>query len=238
MAHPLPLIGITAGNDPVMPGHYILRWDYVHAITAAGGLPVILSPVGSRAEQQTICERLDALVLTGGLDIDPGLYDQPAHPATNAVTLERDRFELELVSMALARDLPLLGICRGMQMINLALGGDLVQDIPGLVSEQVSHNDPQRPRDALAHPVQLEPHSQLAGICGCASLNVNSFHHQAVGKLGNGVEVTARAEDGVVEGLELPDRRFVLGVQWHPESRWQQEPTSFGFFQALTAAAA
>lgn len=236
MAKQAPLIGITAGNDPAVPQHYILRWDYIHGVTAAGGIPVILAPL-SGIEQSEILGRLDGLILTGGLDIDPVMYDQEPHPKTRAVTLQRDEFEMSLVSSALEMDKPVLGICRGMQMMNLAMGGNMLQDIPDQVKTTIRHNDPERPRNAIAHTVKISEDSHLYRITQTTELHVNSFHHQAVFELGKNVIKTAEAEDGVIEAIEIQDRQFAVGVQWHPESLWDSKQEFFEFFNALVKAA-
>lgn len=231
----LPLIGITAANDPAVPGHYILRWDYVSGVEASGGIPVILAPTRFTPLPR-ILDRIDGVVLSGGLDISPELYGGPAHPTITGSSLERDEFEAALIREALARDMPILGICRGMQMVNVVLGGDLVQDLPTQVGTSVSHNDPGRPRNAIAHPVGVDPGTRLAALIGREVINVNSFHHQAVRTPGTGFLVSSRSSDGVVEGMELPARRFVLGVQWHPETLWPLGPPFSTLFRALVEA--
>jgi len=230
-----PLIGIAAGNDPKNPELFVLRWDYVRSVEFAGGVPVILAPSGP-ALHPSLLGRLDGLILTGGVDISPELYGAPAHPTVTRTSPARDEFELALLADALERDLPVLGICRGSQMLNVALGGTLIQDIPSAVPEHASHDDPERPRAAIAHRVRVDAGSRLASILGRTDLEVNSFHHQAVDRLGRGLVVTARAEDGVIEGIELPSARFVVGVQWHPEA-FVKSPEVFGaLFSALVAA--
>lgn len=231
-----PLIGITAGNDPAVPQHYILRWDYIHGVTAAGAIPVILAPLEG-IDQRDILNRLDGLILTGGLDIDPVVYGQTPHPKTHAVTLQRDEFEMNLVKLALNNDIPLLGICRGMQMMNLAMGGSMLQDIPDIIGPDIKHDDPKRPRDALAHTVKILNGSLLHQITQADELMVNSFHHQAVSELGEGVRMTAQALDGVIEAIEIPAKQFAVGVQWHPESLWSKQQAFMAFFNALISAA-
>lgn len=235
-ARGLPLIGITAANDPAVPGHYILRWDYVTGIESAGGIPVILAPTRFTPLPR-ILERLDGIVLSGGLDISPALYGGPPHPTIHGSSLERDEFEAELVRRALDRDMSILAICRGMQLINVVQGGGIVQDIPSDVGDTVSHNDPERLRNAIAHPVTIDPGSHLHRLVGREAINVNSFHHQAIGTLGRDISVVSRALDQVVEGMEMPDRRFVVGVQWHPESLWPLGPPFSTLFNALVQSA-
>jgi len=229
------LIGVTAGNDPTRPDHYIVRWDYVRSVEFAGGVPVVLAPSGA-ALHPALLSRLDGLVLTGGLDVSPARYGEPAHPALRTASAERDEFELKLVREALVLDLPLLAICRGLQVLNVALGGSLVQDIPSLVGPSVSHDDRARPRTGLAHRVRIVPATRLHALLGADDLAVNSFHHQAASLLGRGLLATAFASDGVVEGVELPSARFVLGVQWHPEAFWKDGRFA-PLFRALVRAA-
>lgn len=232
-----PLIGITAGNHPNEPGFYVLRPDYLRSVELAGGIPVVLAPSGP-ALHPAFLDRLDGLVLTGGVDVSPSLYGEEPHPTVDRTSLERDEFESELLREALRREVPVLGICRGCQMLNLARGGTLVQDIPSLVSREVSHDDRQRPRDALAHPVRVAGASALRRILGAEEVQVNSFHHQAVGRLGDGVVPAAWSADGVVEGIELPGGTFVLGVQWHPEAFFRSELFGSLFRAHVEAAAA
>jgi len=229
------LVGVTAGNDPTRPDHYVVRWDYVRSVEFAGGVPVVLAPSGA-ALHPALLSRLDGLVLTGGVDVSPALYGEPPHPAVTTSSAERDEFELKLVREALVLDLPLLAICRGLQVLNVALGGTLVQDIPSLVGTSVSHDDRARPRTGLAHPVRIVPGTRLHTLLGVDGVEVNSFHHQAASALGHGLVATAFAPDGVVEGIELPSARFVLGVQWHPEAFWKERRFA-SLFRALVRAA-
>jgi putative glutamine amidotransferase len=230
-----PLIGITAGNDPSQPDHYVLRWDYVRSVEFAGGVPVVLAPSGA-ALHPALLSRLDGLVLTGGLDVSPALYGEAPHPAVTKSSAERDEFEIKLIREALATDLPLLAICRGLQILNVALGGRLVQDLPSLVGTSVSHDDRGRPRIGLAHRVRIVAGTRLRTLLGEDDVPVNSFHHQAASALGRGLVATGFAPDGVVEGVELPAARFVVGVQWHPEAFWR-EGRFASLFRALVHAA-
>jgi putative glutamine amidotransferase len=230
-----PLVGVTAGNDPACPDHYVVRWDYVRSVELAGGIPVVLAPSGA-ALHPALLSRLDGLLLTGGGDVSPALYGEPVHPAVKKSSAERDEFELKLVREALGRDLPVLAICRGLQVLNVALGGTLVQDLPSLVGTSVSHDDLARPRTGLAHAVRIVPGTRLHAALGRQDAEVNSFHHQAASALGHGLVATAFAPDGVVEGIELPAARFAVGVQWHPEAFWR-EARFASLFRALVHAA-
>lgn len=231
-----PLVGVTAANDPLVPGHYILRWDYVHAIEAAGGIPVILAP-SNGVPAHKIMQRLDGLILSGGHDITPSIYGGKPHPTIRDNSLERDEFELDLVRYTLEHGVPFLGICRGLQMLNLALGGGLIQNIPDRTGNLIAHNDPERPRDMLAHSVRIMPGTLLHTLVERDTIPVNSFHHQAVSDIPEELTVCAIAEDQIIEGLELTDHPFALGIQWHPEALWRQDPAFFRYFQALVDAA-
>jgi putative glutamine amidotransferase len=230
------VVGITIGYDPKEPNAFFLRQDYVRSVEQAGGLPVVLAP-GRPEDAPGLLDRVDALLLTGGSDVDPVLYGEGRHAAVVRVIRERDDFEIALTREALDRDIPTLAICRGQQVLNVARGGTLVQDIPSQVVGAVDH-DPEVERWEPAHDVRILPGTRLREILGKARVTVNSFHHQAVRDPGRGLTISALAEpDQVIEGIEAPDRRFVVGVQWHPEASWSR-PSGFGaLFDALVRAA-
>ncbi len=219
-----PRIGVTLG-DGGRRGRYALREEYVRSLEQAGALPVLLAPVPAE-DASAMLSPLDGLLLSGGADVDPALYGQQRRPQLRRVERRRDDFELALVREALRRDLPLLAICRGQQVLNVATGGSLLQDIPSEVRGAGEHDATGR-RWQVSHDVRLLPHSRLHRILGRDTVAVNSFHHQAVDRLGEGVEVTGRCPvDGVIEAVEIPSRRFAVAVQWHPESFWDR-PDSF-----------
>jgi putative glutamine amidotransferase len=219
------LLGITLGDDDRQPGFLRLREDYVRSVERAGALAVALPPCPP-GEVGAMLDRLDGLVLSGGADVDPALYGEAAHLRLRRVDRSRDEFELALVRETLRRDLPLLAICRGHQVLNVATGGTLVQDLPSVVAGGERH-DCAEPRDRRVHPVDVRPGTRLSRAVGEGTLLVNSIHHQAVARLGPGLVASAHCpDDGVVEGIEMPGRRFVVGVQWHPESFWA-DPDSF-----------
>jgi putative glutamine amidotransferase len=173
------------------------------------------------------------LLLTGGGDVDPALYGEFASPETEPPDPERDAVEAALIDEALARDLPLLGICRGMQILNVHLGGSLIQHLPTAGRHVRRTSD----RSLPAHPVAIQPGTLLSGLAGVATWQVNSRHHQAVARLGDGFRVCASdPEDGTVEAIELPARRFVLGVQWHPENQALNDPAQRNLFKSFAAA--
>jgi len=191
---------------------------YVRAVEAAGLVPLVTPPLARDDEAATVLDAVDGLLLTGGADVDPACYGAPAHPEIGPLNPARDRWEITLAREARARGLPTLGICRGLQLVNVALGGTLVQDIPSERPSAVRHDAPVE-RSQRVHPVAIEPDSALARAIGATSLATNSFHHQALATVADALRVTARAPDGIVEGAESTelDRWWFLAVQWHPE---------------------
>jgi putative glutamine amidotransferase len=185
---------------------------YVRAVDRAGGRPLLIPPTGDGIEETL--DAVDGLLFSGGSDLDPELYDQEPHPATSGVVGERDRAELALLEAALARDMPVLAVCRGSQVLNIARGGDLVQHLPDVVGDEKHKHTPGTFAD---HDVTLEPGTRLAGLLGDRA-PVKSHHHQGIGRLGDGLQVAAYAEDGTVEAVEDPSQRFAFGVLWHPEA--------------------
>jgi len=233
-----PLVGISldsesAGGWSKYPW-YAVRQNYCDAVVEAGGLPVLLPHDPARAE--AYLERIDALLITGGaFDLDPALFGATTRHETVRTKDRRTAFEAAIARGALARDLPLLGICGGQQLLNVVLGGNLIQHIPDEVAGALAHEQP-NPRDEAGHAVAITADGLLKSICKTAEMAVNSAHHQAVKDVGPGVVVNAVAPDGVVEGIEAPDYRFCLGVQWHPE--FAVSPGDPAIFRAFVAAAA
>lgn len=232
-------VGVTIGNSREAE-IFALRDDYVRAVETAGGLPLVLAPGhmdDAAALAAEYLDRVEALVLSGGADVDPALYGEDRHETVTRVLPERDAFELALVHEALRRDLPTLAICRGHQLLNVAAGGTLFQDIASQVEAAAVH-DPDQERWERCHDVAVLPGTRLREILGQERISVNSFHHQAVKELGQGLVLSARGcDDGVIEGMEMPGRRFVIGVQWHPESFWDRPPGFQPLFEALVNAA-
>jgi putative glutamine amidotransferase len=229
-----PVVGITLG-DGDEPGIHAMREDYVRSVEQSGAVPVVLPPV-SPGDVPDLLDRLDGVLLSGGVDVDPILYGQAPHPKLGRVNRRRDDFELELTREALRREVPILGICRGHQVLNVATGGTLVQDIPSLIGGAAEH-DGQGPRWRRAHRVEVTASSRLREILGQDAASVNSIHHQGVDRVGKDLVVSARCpEDGVIEGLEMTGRRFVVAVQWHPESFWNRPDSFQRLFDAHVAA--
>jgi putative glutamine amidotransferase len=243
-----PLIGITTSEvrvpDHVTPApqadpprrEMALGMKYTMAVEAACGLPVVMPPMHDEAVG-SLLDRLSGVVLSGGPDIDPGTYGGRYHPQLGPTEPDLDHFELQIVHGALDRGMPLLAICRGAQVLNVALGGDLYQHLPEDPGGAVEHR--KRTADAAdtAHDVRVEPRTVLAGaLHRDGACHVNSFHHQAAHRLGQGLVPAARAPDGVVEAIELPDRAFAVGVQWHAEAMTDR-PEQLSLFEAFVVAA-
>jgi putative glutamine amidotransferase len=231
VAEPRPVIGITTYLVPAAWGAWTMEAalvpaDYVRGVSAAGGAAVLIPPGSSVPETLDL---VDGLVFSGGSDLDPSLYAAEAHPETSGVIRERDDFELELMRAALERDVPMLAICRGSQVLNVALGGDLEQHVPDRVGTDV-HKEV---NGVFAdHGIEVSEGTKLASIIGDRH-DVKSHHHQGFGRLGSGLREAARARDGTVEALEDPARRFTLGVLWHPEAG-----EDMALFRELVAASA
>lgn len=219
-----PTIGICTALERARWGMWdqeavLLSRSYVEAVQSAGGLALMLPPDERLLDRpEEALDLIDGLLLAGGADIDPATYGQQAHPETVETVPERDRFEIALVRAAVERDMPVLGICRGMQLINVAYGGTLLQHLP----ERFGHHEHLRvvgTFDGADHDVELVEGSLAASAAGEAHHATKSHHHQGVDRLGDGLQITGRSSmDGLPEAIEMPGRRFVLGVQWHPEA--------------------
>jgi gamma-glutamyl-gamma-aminobutyrate hydrolase PuuD len=226
-----PVIGITTYLTPARFGAWeeeaaLIPAAYVNAIEAAGGRPLLVPP-STEGIEETL-DRIDGLLFSGGSDLDPELYGQEAHPETNGIVPERDRAEIALLRAALERDMPVLAVCRGSQVLNVALGGDLVQHLPEIVGDEKHKHTAGEFAD---HDVDLVAGTRVQEILGDHA-PVKSHHHQGYGKIGDGLREAARAEDGTIEALEDPSRRFAMGVLWHPEAG-----EDFALFEALVAEA-
>lgn len=223
-----PIIGITP-NYSYDGKKFMIHEDYVAAIKNAGGYPVLIFP------QQGLPAFVDGIVLTGGADIDPMLFGEEPLRESGEICPLRDDFELPLCDLALKANLPLLGICRGMQVMNIAAGGGIYQDIVVQTDTSLKH-DQQAPRSYATHSIRTERNTLLSSLWEKEKITVNSLHHQAVSVLGKGFLVAASSPDGITEAIEHRDNAFVLGVQWHPESMTTEEQRQlFGaFMEAAT----
>ena len=228
------LIGLTPTQDE-NTGRITVNQDYVDAVIRAGALPVLLPLTDKEELWDEMLRRIDGLLLIGGADVDPARYGEDKLPLCGETNPLRDTMEFNLCRMALDRDMPILGICRGHQVLSCALGGSMYQDIAAQFSETLRHPRDDMPRDK-AHPVRVEEGTLLHRITGLAHFDVNSRHHQGVKTLGTGLRANAFAPDGLIEGAELPGRRFVLGVQWHPESLSDRYPEAQAIFNAFAEA--
>jgi putative glutamine amidotransferase len=212
-----PVVGITTYVEEAAWGHWrlpaaLIPQMYVEMLERAGARPLLVPPSEDGVEETL--DVLDGLLLSGGADLDPDAYGAEAHPATNGTRPARDRAELALLQAALARDLPVLAVCRGSQVLNVARGGDLVQHLP----EVLGHEEHRAQLGAFSdHEVRIEERSRLGAVVG-ARLAVKSSHHQGFGRIGDGLREVAWADDGTIEAVEHPQRRFTVGVLWHPEA--------------------
>jgi gamma-glutamyl-gamma-aminobutyrate hydrolase PuuD len=227
-----PLVGITTYLTQALFGAWnqevvLVPNDYVRAVERAGGRAVLVPPSDDGLDE--ILDALDGLIFSGGSDLDPDLYGQEPHPATTGIVPERDSAEVALLRAALDRDLPVLAICRGSQILNVALGGDLVQHLPDVVGHD-GHKE--TPGEFSDHDVEVDPGTRLHELIGQRA-EVKSHHHQGFARLGDGLRPVARDEDGRVEALEADGRRFTFGVLWHPEAGEDAR-----LFEALVAEAA
>lgn len=232
-----PVIGLTL--DLEQPGDfaskpwYAIRANYCQAVEAAGGVPIALPHVDSEVE--TYLDMIDGLIVTGGaFDLDPSLYGSGSRHPLVSTKDGRTRFEMAVTRGALTRDLALLGICGGQQLLAVVLGGTLFQHIPDEVPQALTHEQ-SHPRDSWGHTVELVSGTLLHRLTGTRHMKVNSAHHQAVKWVPNSISVNARSPDGIIEGIEVTDRRFCLGVQWHPE--YQVDTVDERIFRGLIGAA-
>ncbi|MFL5625221.1 MAG: gamma-glutamyl-gamma-aminobutyrate hydrolase family protein [Ktedonobacteraceae bacterium] len=234
-----PLVGIPCQADfregsgrPV----YCNNRTYVHAVEDAGGIPVLIPMLNDISVLESLLSRLDGLLLSGGGDIDSVRYDEDARPVLGSIDTQLDELEFSLVAWALQEDMPILGVCRGMQLLNVALGGSLYQDLEEDYPGAMLHCRRELPRNTLIHNIHVATGSRMEKILGTNELWINSLHHQAVKAPGANIYISGRAEDGVAELLEMPNHRFVVGIQGHPEEIYTQEAACARLFSAFIRA--
>jgi putative glutamine amidotransferase len=220
---------------------YTLSKNYVRSLVECNAVPVLVPTSVDQESLHALYVQADGVLLTGGGDVEPSLFGEAAHPATADIDLERDEAEITLACWALQDNKPAFAICRGIQVVNVALGGTLVQDIPDQwqATTPLEHRGYKigAPRDQELHDVCIDPNTRISRILGVGNVSVNSFHHQALKALGDGLVVTSRAPDGVIESVEAPDKRWYIGVQWHPEDMTEGRADMRALFQSFVDAA-
>ncbi|MDI6761651.1 MAG: gamma-glutamyl-gamma-aminobutyrate hydrolase family protein [Thermodesulfobacteriota bacterium] len=239
-----PLIGITCSRvvggawGLYSPGHFMDYTfdDYSQAVRYGGGAPVLLPVAQNRETLQTVLERLDGLILSGGPDINPKFYGEQPLEGLGEIDEGLDQMELQVAKMAFKMGLPIFAICRGIQILNVSLGGTLYQDIASQMEESINHTQ-KADKGVNTHSIRIQGKTLLHQILKRKVIWVNGKHHQAIKDLAKGFIVSAWAYDGIIEAIEYPDRNFVLGVQWHPEGSWREDAYSKRLFRAFTHAA-
>ena len=235
-----PLIGIPCragirGANPEKPVYYSNQ-SYVQAIESAGGLPVLIPFMKDPDSLRALFARLDGLLLSGGIDLHPSSYQEEVQATLTETDLELDTLELALARWAYQEDVPTLGICRGMQLLNVSLGGTLYQDLATSYKSDIQHANGSLPRNQIIHSIGIVPDSHTHQVLGVDSVMVNSIHHQAIKKLGKGILASGRSDDGIIEVIEIPDRSFMLAVQGHPEELYREHPIWSRLFRAFIVA--
>lgn len=240
----LPLIGITTIDDQDAAGIHMPRYSnnqsYVKAVENAGGVPILIPQLEDEEALRRIYSALDGIMLPGGFDIHPKFYNQEPHPALDPVDMGLDFVETTLLPWALEDDMPVLGICRGEQVLNVVMGGTLIQDIYTQYPTSLDHRESykRKIRDFLAHDIVIDPDSRLRGLVGEDRVWVNTSHHQAIDKVAPGLVATAWAPDGIVEAIESTDHRFVMAIQCHPEVLYRKHAWASKLFSIFVEHAA
>ncbi len=241
-----PIVGIAAQTQEAIPGRlpscWVMGQTYVRVLVSAGAVPWLIPPLpDDESTLQLMYERLDAVFLTGGVDVDPAAYGEERHEMCDRSDPARDWTEVRLVRWALADGKPVLGVCRGIQLINVACGGSLYQHLPDQNPHAIKHDcfptATQFTRDHLAHPIRVDPSSRLGRLLGASEVQVNSMHHQGIKQLADGLRPCAHAPDGLIEGVEGTDGHYLIGVQWHPEELVATHPSMRRLFTDFVEAA-
>lgn len=229
-----PIIGLALSNRVKSKKTYsVINNDYIKAVQKAGGVPILI-PFSDNIENiKMLTDKIQGIIFTGGEDISPLTYNEDPIKEVECIIEERDRFELELFKEVYEKKIPILGICRGLQIINVALGGNLYQDIYTQISDCNGHSPKHVSRSNLYHSVKIEKGTKLFDIFKTEDLKVNSFHHQSVKKLGSDLKITAVSNDGIVEGIETLTEKYLVAVQWHPENLVQRHGEFLKLFQSL-----
>lgn len=225
-----PLIGLTPSHD-IHTDDISMRSTYLNAVKHAGGIPIVLPLEAENEDLQQFVSLLDGILFTGGPDVHPFLFGEETHAHCGEVSAKRDSLELALLRLAMEKKMPILGICRGIQLINIGLGGTIYQDIPIQFHQNfpVAHKQPFS-YSIPSHTVSVVSETKLAEICQSPKIRVNSMHHQAVKDPAPGCIVSGIGPEGLTEALEMPDYPFLVGVQWHPEHLWKEDPAASNLF--------
>ena len=237
---PRPIIGITTQTLEPIPGElprcWVMSQRYVDVLTSVGAIPWVIPLTHDMATLRALYERLDGVFLPGGVDMDPEVYSESRLPVCGVTDPDRDRVEVALVQWAMADRKPVLAVCRGVQVLNVAAGGTLYQDLAEWCEAAIKHDywpmEPRQRRD-LVHAVHIEAGTQLASIIGAGATTVNSMHHQGIKQLAPGLVVNALAPDGLIEGVEGRDEGYLMGVQWHPEELVESDPAMRRLFESF-----
>ena len=240
IGRPPPTIGISCTKIEQTALHPLRlgqNRSYLNAVLRAGGVPLLIPHLTDPALLRVVYDQVDGLLLPGGIDIAPAFYDQAHHKELRQIDPEQDRVEMTLARWAMEENRPLLAICRGIQLLNVVLGGSLFQDIQAQVPGAQKHDwHPEYPRNRISHTVTILPQTRLAQIIGTTTLPVNSMHHQALKEVAPGLKIVARAPDQIIEAVEAPEHVFAVAVQWHPEELLDTDPRSTLLFTALIEA--
>lgn len=229
-----PVIGITSFTEPTPQKRRVnVSFHYIESIEFSGGIPIVIPECRHLDTVDAYLERIDALIISGGVDVSPYLYGENPIKEVTFFSIERDNFEIALVKGAIERGIPVFGICRGVQIINVALGGSLYQDIAAQTGSEFGHMPMGMPVHQLYHKVVLKEGTQIRSLFKKGTFLINSFHHQAIKELGTGLIATAMSEDGIIEAIEMENNKNVYGVQWHPEDLTRSYPEFRALFNHL-----
>lgn len=231
-----PIIGITSFEE-VERGYHRISSNYINSVFAAGGIPVSIPIIHAEEDYDNYLDMLDGIIFSGGLDLSPLSYNENPLKEINRTSSIRDKYELGLFKRAYERKIPILGICRGLQIANVFLGGSLYQDLNVQVAGALGHNPSNVAEDDFYHSIKIKKDTRLYSIFGSEKILVNSLHHQAIKELGRDLNISALSEDGIIEGIEAKDDRFLMGLQFHPEDLSKRYPEFLNIFKEFILAA-